>query len=116
MVTLTNDAPVWLVGRGSEDSNDSKQTRISLDDDVISPEHAEIKMMDIMGYKRVFIKDKESKHGTWVAGRRITNGQQVELKQGMMLTFGGQDSMLRGPIIFLIFDVQTNSKQILRSH
>jgi pSer/pThr/pTyr-binding forkhead associated (FHA) protein len=105
MVTLTKQAPVWLVGRGSEDLNDGKQKKISFDDVAISLKHAEIKMVDIMGYIRVCIQDKESEHGTWVDGRRLNNGQLAELKRGMKLSFGRPPSMLHGPLIFLIFDV-----------
>ena len=116
MVTLTNKAPVWLVGKGSEDLNNSKQKRITFDDEVISPEHAEIKMFDIRGYNRVFIEDKESEHGTWVDGRRLVNDQPVELKRGMILTFGGPSGMLRGSLIFPILDIEPDLKQILRGH
>jgi pSer/pThr/pTyr-binding forkhead associated (FHA) protein len=88
MVTLTNTASVWLVGRSSGDLNDVEQKRILLDDDVVSPEHAEIRMVGISGHNRVFVMDKESEHGTWVDGRRLFKDEKVELKRGMMLTFG----------------------------
>jgi hypothetical protein len=59
MVTLTDEVPVWLVGRASEDLsedlNDGKHAkkRLLFDNDVISPAHAEIMMVDIRGHKRV---------------------------------------------------------------
>ena len=37
--------------------------------------------------------DKESKHGTWVNGQRLIEGEQVELKRGMVLTFGNPSGM-----------------------
>ena len=86
MLILTNESPVWLIGR-SEDLGETKQ-KILFDDDMISPEHAEIKMVDVRGYNRVFVIDKKSEHGTWVDGRRLIKGEQLELKCGMMLAFG----------------------------
>jgi pSer/pThr/pTyr-binding forkhead associated (FHA) protein len=86
MATLTVESPVWLVGR--ECLNDRKEKRILFDDDVVSPEHAEIKVADIRGHDRVFVIDKGSEHGTWVDGRRLVKDEQMELKRGMTLTFG----------------------------
>jgi pSer/pThr/pTyr-binding forkhead associated (FHA) protein len=105
MVTLTNELPVWLVGKGSEDLNNGSRNRIFFDDEVISPEHAEIKMLNIRGYNRVFVMDKESECGTWVDGQRITEGKQVELKRGMILTFGEHDGMLCGPLGCYLYSV-----------
>jgi len=101
MVELTNEFPVCLVGKGSEDLNKGKGNRIVFDDDMISPEHAEIKMLNVRGYNRVFVMDKESECGTWVDGRRITEGKQVELKRGTKLTFGDHNGMLADPLVII---------------
>jgi pSer/pThr/pTyr-binding forkhead associated (FHA) protein len=104
MVILTNKKAVCLVGKkGSEDSNNGN--RISFDDDVISPQHAEIKMLNVRGYNRVFIIDKDSEYGTWVNGRRITEGEHVELKRGMILTFGEPNGILCRPLSFHLYSI-----------
>jgi len=36
---------------------------------------------------------RESEHGTWVNGRCLAKDKLVELKLGMILTFGNPDGM-----------------------
>jgi pSer/pThr/pTyr-binding forkhead associated (FHA) protein len=57
---------------------------------VVYPKHVEIALKEIRGYDRVFIKDKGSKNGTWVVGRRVLTDKAVELKRGTTLTFGSK--------------------------
>jgi len=68
MATLTVESQVWLVRRDSGCFNDDdKERSILINGDVVCPKHRNC------GYDKVFVIDKCSKHGTWVAGRRVTN-------------------------------------------
>jgi hypothetical protein len=49
--------------------------------------------------------DKDSEYGTWVDGRRITEGKLAELKRGMILTFGKPDGMLCRPLGFYLCSI-----------
>lgn len=68
---------VVTVGRGSE-------SQIQIRDKSISRRHMEI----IKKEDKYFIKDLESKNGTYVNGQRISPGKELEIEQGLPIAAG----------------------------